>query len=634
MARRCTIFPARRWGVLLCALASAAAPADVRSPWVTTDRTVDCSSYETIARGVIRPGMTDEQKALAMYDFYRQRVYHYQNMPESRHPLKCVNVLGNTLCGSQATCMKGLLAAVGIRARVVSHPGHTFYEAYYDGAWHGYDTMCHFYVFTRGPNRHVASFAELHADPSLIRDAVKEGRACAGICPCGDEPMNFARKVRVLNYQPQKSDWSVRDFALRSGEEIVRSWWPLGRPLPGTYRSRDPGPMHTCGSKDRRNPPGLFGFWEPYGIVKFGGVSISYRHYFNGWMSYSPDLSRPAQQAALAAGELVVPVTCPFYISAAKVDFEATCPGAGDRIDVAARVDGKWTSVLTADQPGRHAYRAALDKVVVRPRRGRHAYDLRFAPRGKAALRRFHLKTVFTHNAMAAPHLMPGRNRVTLTVANPEALAGEPVTLVYRYKAAPQWTDLRTVEKRAGGSPLTFAVDLPETKKLPQMQDLTLRCGELSWTPKKRVLPDKVLCDFSKADSIRPWHADPDVRLTHDGTGMVLAVASKATYPQASLTGPKADWTAFATVVIELENLGDKPQEMVFRVRSNETNDERTDVQQRVAPGKAVMRIPLAGLRKTRLDAVTKIYLMTYQVPAGGCRLRVRRIHLEPKRDF
>lgn len=634
MALPDAVFAKVAWCALLLAAPGAAALADVKSPWVTTDRTVDCSSYETIAKGVVRPGMTDEQKALAMYDFYRQRVYHYQNMPESRNPLKCLNVLGNTLCGSQATCMKGLLAAVGIEARVVSHPGHTFYEASYGGKWHGYDTMCHFYVLTRGPGRNVASYEELNQDPSLIRDAVKEGRACPGICPCGDEPMSFAQKVRVLNYQPQTSDWSVKDYSLRAGEEIVRSWWPLGRPLPGTHRSRDPGPMHTCGSKDRGNPPELFRFWEPYGIVKFGGVSVSYRHYFNGWMSYSPDLSEPPLKAALAKGELIVPVKCPFYVSAGRVEFEATCPAAGDRVDVAAGVDGKWTTILTAGEAGRRAYAASLDKVVVRPQVGRHVYELRFTLGGKAVLHHFHLKTVFVHNAMAAPHLMPGTNRVTLTAADPGALKAERITLIYRYKAAPAWTELKVIERRIPACPFTFAVDLPETEKLPQMQDLTLRCGRLSWVPQKKAVPSRALCDFSKPESIEGWRADPEVKLSHDGVGMVLAVAGKATYPQASLAAPKADWSEFQNVVIEGENLADKPQELVFRVQSHETNDERSDVQQRLAPGKFVMRIGLAGLRKTKLDAVTRVYLMTYQVPEGGCRVRVRRIYLEPPADL
>lgn len=461
----------------------ALARAEVREPWVTTDRTVDCSSFETIVAGVITPGMADEQKAIAMYNFYYQRVYHYQNIPESRNPLKCVNAIGNTLCGSQATCMKGLLGAAGLKTRIVSHPGHTFYEAFYDRAWHGFDTMTNFYVFTRGEKRHVASFEELSQDPSLIRDAVKEGRACPGLCPCGDEPMAFAQKIKTLDYEVQKSPWAVKDYCLRPGEEIVRSWWPHGKPLPNTYRAKDPGPIHTCGGKDRKGPPELFRFWEPYGIPKYGGVSVSYRHFFNGWMSYSPDLSQAPLKDALAAGELIIPVNCPFYITAAAVTFEATCPGAGDSVEVAVCVEKGWAPVLTAKDAGKKEYRAEMDKMVVRPSNGRHTYQLKLKLNGKATLHRLHLKTVFTHNAMAAPHLMPGKNRVTLTVANPEAVKPNPLTLIYRYSEAPDWKNEKVVEKTIAECPCTFDVALPETDKLPQMQDLTLRCGSLHWVP-------------------------------------------------------------------------------------------------------------------------------------------------------
>lgn len=478
---------ARRWlavvpGLWIASLALAA-QAEVKEPWVTTDRTVDCSSYATILAGLLKPGMTDEQKAIALYDFYRQRVYHYQNIAESRNPLKCINVIGNTLCGSQATCMKGLLVAAGIKARAVSHPGHTFYEAFYDGQWHGFDTMTNFYVFTRGEKRHVASFEELHQDPSLIRDAVKESRAVAGMCCCGDDPMDFAQKIQATDYDPQKSEWSVKGYALRPGEEIVRSWWPLGKPLPGTHRKQDPGPLHTCGGRDKGNPPALFQFWEPYGIPKFGPVGISYRHYSNGWMSYSPDLGQAPFSDALGRGELIVPVKCPFYITGAAVTFEATCPAEGDSIEASVAVDGKWTPILAAKEAGKKVYTAEFDKTVVRPNQGRHAYELRLKLNGKATLERFHLKTIFTHNAMAAPHLMPGKNRVTLTVANPDAIQANPVTLVYRYKEAPDWKTEKTVERTIAESPFTFTLDLPETAKLPQMQDLTLRCGKLYWTP-------------------------------------------------------------------------------------------------------------------------------------------------------
>jgi len=565
-------FPIR--AIVACSVlivTTSAQAGEVRGPWITTDRTVDCSSYETIVRDVCKPGMSDEDKAIAMYNFYRQMVYHYRNLPESRNPVKCVNVIGNTLCGSQATCMVALLENAGVKARVVSMPGHTFYEAYYGGKWHGYDTMMNFYVFTRGTGaaRNVASFEETKNDPTLIRDAVREGRAVEGLCPCGDNPMFFTKPIRVLGYKPRESNWSVTDYSLRPGEEIVRSWWPLGKPLPGTYSSREPGPMHTCGSRDRKNPYSLFRFWEPYGIPRYGRASISYRHYFNGWMSYSPEM---AKLTAGPGGALVVPVKCPFYISGATLAFEADCPGAGDGVEVSASVDGKWTPLLTAADRGAGDYRVSLDRVVVRRTIGRHEYQVRLKPIGKASVKRFHLKTIFTHNAMAAPHLMPGANKVTLAVANPRALAESPLTVIYRYKDAPNWTDLKTVERTARTSPFTFAVDLPETKKLPQMQDVTIRNAALAWVPPKKVIPNKMVCDFTAPGAVDGWAAQAPLKLTQDAGGMVMAVGEKAQYPQAYLNLDQADWTGYRNVVIEMENLGDKPQTMVFRVRSNDDN--------------------------------------------------------------
>lgn len=474
--------------------------AAVSEPWVATDRTVDCSSFDTVLRDVIKKDMTDEQKALALYTFYRQRVYHYQNMPESRDPLLCVNVLGNTLCGSQGTCMKGFLMAAGIKARVVSGPGHTFYEAFYDNKWHGFDTFMNFYVFTRGDKPYIASFSELEADKTLISEAAKDKRSVAGMAPCGDDPLFFSEHVNVSDYEVLKLDWSVKRNTLRKGEELIRSWWPGGKPLAGTFVAKHgPGPLHTCGSHDRADNPDLFKFWEPYGIPKFGQVSISYRHYFNGVINYSPNLTNAdykdglLSESGVAAtadglsgeGQLVIPATCSFYISAGQCAFQATCSGEADAVTLSVSRDGKaWTDVVTAKESGKKDYVGNFDKVVVNPAVGLHAYQVKFTLKGKAVLNQFLLQTYFTHNAMSAPHLMPGKNNVTVTVANADALKDAGLKVIYRYKDAPDWKgDVKTIEKDVAGSPFTFDVTLPESEKLPRMIDLTLRAGTLSYKP-------------------------------------------------------------------------------------------------------------------------------------------------------
>jgi hypothetical protein len=87
---------------------------------------------------------------------------------------------------------------------------------------------------------------------------------------------------------------------------------------------------------------------------------------------------------------------------------------------------------------------------------------------------------------MAAPHLMPGANVVKVELANPDALAKAPLTLVYRYREAPRWEGpVKTFQQEVKKSGDTFRAELPTTEKLPQMRDMTLRYGKLAWRPEQ-----------------------------------------------------------------------------------------------------------------------------------------------------
>jgi len=490
------------WATLvLLQLLTASAWAEVRDPWVTTDRTVDCSSYESIARDLLKPSMTDEERAIALFHFFRQRVYHYKNLPESFEPLKTVNIMGNTLCGSQATCMKGLLeGCAGLKTRVVARADHTYYEVWYDDRWHGFDTMMNFYVFTRGDKRWVASFEELRQDPTLIRDAVKEGRAAPHLCPCGDVPQEFTAKIQVLDYTPNTSKWSVKASRLRLGEEMVRSWWPDGKPLPESQLKGHPGPLHTCASRDRQAEPSLFKFWEPYAIEKFGGTTVSYRHYFNGQLNYAPDLTDRAAvvdgggkldgaqvtaQGLTGPGTYRLTVRCPFYLTGALLRLDAQCLGVGDSLVVEVdRKAGGWKKVFDGGEVGRHEYRVEFDSAVAQASVGRHDYTLKIEIKGQAVLKRLHVRSWFQHNAMAAPHLMPGANVVKVAVADDTVLRDTPLVVIYRYREAGKGdSPIKVLEHRVRKNGDMFRVELPQTDKLPQMRDLTLRYGKLAWNP-------------------------------------------------------------------------------------------------------------------------------------------------------
>ncbi|MCK5528496.1 MAG: hypothetical protein KAI74_02325 [Kiritimatiellae bacterium] len=603
----------------------------IKSAWVTTDRTVDCSSYESIAKDVIKSDMTEEEKALAMYDFFRMQVFHFRNTPESRDPIKNINVLGFTLCGSQGTCMKGLLESIGIKARVVAVPGHTIYEAFYDGKWHGFDTFMNFYVFTRGEGdqRNVASYEELQADPTLVSDAIKEGRTCPNWCPCGDKPMMFTKGYKVLGYKPRKLDWSVKDYELRDGEELVRTWKNLGIHVPGSFAKKYPCPMHSCGSRDEKNPPELFKFWEPYGIPGLGGKSVVYRYQCNGFSNFSPDLSKPEYADALKSGELTIPVHIPYYIAGGKLTFVADLKGE-DSIDVLVSKNGTFTKVFTATSGDSNEYSAILDSVIVLTKAvGLHKYQLKFKLNGNAKLKNFYLKTIFVHNAMSAPQLMPGKNNVKVEVANADALKKTPLTLIYRYKDAPGWSKKQVIEKTITKSPFIFKAKLPDTDRLPQMTDITLRCGTLAWEPESLVLPDKIVFDFSEEAARKQWSEAGPIKISSDKDGIIFSSDTKTGYHQVSTGTLTEDWTGYANLVIEYDNMGPKPQFTVFRIKSD-GQSKKADIQQTLALGETTVRVPLTGV-KANLAKITKLYLMPLNASEEGCKIKIKRVFLEPK---
>jgi len=209
--------------------------------------------------------------------------------------------------------------------------------------------------------------------------------------------------------------------------------------------------------------------------------------------------------------------------------------------------------------------------------------------------------------------------------------------VIYRYKDAPNWSGpVKTIEKVVPAGGLTFQANLPETKKLPQMQDLTLRCGKLNWVPAKKVSPNKVVFDFSPPQSVQPWtlKSGPPVVLTHDGEGMVISVGEKAQFPQIRTAPEFTDWSEYLNVVVEADNLGPKDQTLILRVRSGESNDQRSDIELIAKKGRNVLRASLAALKKTKLKAVDQVYIMTHQVPEEGCKVRIRKIYLEPKKDM
>lgn len=476
----------RRLGPMLAAAiwcVTGRAAATVFDPKVTTDTSVDCTSRETILRDIIQPGMTDEQKAIAVWRFVRSRIYHYAHT--DRQPLRQLNVYGYALCGTQAAVMQWLMKGVfgdkfthgaGIYGNADSYEerkrqslgwlidtwergaknnpgggkmGHSMYEVYYAGRWHFLDPHAGFYVYTGDGS--IADLDEIKSDPTLVSWPFRKSDP---FFPCdgGDGLFYYQASGGGSGWGGPMEVKTSMAFNLRRGDAFTR----LFDKIPGKYVNagqayggwtmdylRD-GPRHVCNN----------------------GEYLAWQHWGNGVLEYRPDLKAGHLADALTASENVAygspgrPAVSPadpakpmsFTIRTALpyvlIDFSieaevVSAPGAPATIALTA---GRTSRTLwTAPKGGKQA--VALKDVRIE---GNYEYDLTFAfpprrddePVGLEALT---VTTVCQLNYFALPRLVPGRNTVRVTAADTPAPDGALKVTWTWTEAAGQRADTRLI---------------------------------------------------------------------------------------------------------------------------------------------------------------------------------------------
>ena len=137
-----------------------AADGKVHGIKVLPNKDADCSSLKAICESVTRGCKTNDEKAIAIYNFMQLTHYHlaYPDEKGGLGVLREINVYGWSLCGGLHTRGVGPLAQMGWKWRYVgwSDPGHTTVEVYYDGRWHYLDIFLKFYVWMPDPNARAA----------------------------------------------------------------------------------------------------------------------------------------------------------------------------------------------------------------------------------------------------------------------------------------------------------------------------------------------------------------------------------------------------------------------------------------------------------------------------------------------
>ena len=144
---------------------------NVVNPWLSNGRN-DFRTADEIVKHAIDPGMTDREKAMAIWFQECRYRYHGRSDPgEDADPVKIYNVYACYQCGSNTSHFAELLNRAGLK---VSFAGgsisHTTSRVFFDDAWHYLDANQQT-MFLLRDNKTVADEPDVVRDHDLIKRA-------------------------------------------------------------------------------------------------------------------------------------------------------------------------------------------------------------------------------------------------------------------------------------------------------------------------------------------------------------------------------------------------------------------------------------------------------------------------------
>jgi len=469
MDKLCVMLLSAAGAVALLA-APAGLAAGVVDPHLRTDRSVDTRSAKTIVRDVVSADMTDEQKAVAVFNWLRRVIFHSGPEEPLRHDFNLmINVFGYGSCYMQTHPLSHLYQQLGWPCRDWTHKGHHMMEVRYGGAWHCFDPHMTFYVHNRAEPRAIASVAELRKDESLAWKAVEEGRACPGYLLCGDKPKWFAGDEGWVQHRPFRvphgADEVFGGITLPRGSRYVRTWMGEKFYKPHGFGRNKGRPYHTCGRGADRKDPVNWPYWEPYVA---GGKG---RHSSSGSLEYAPKLTGAGwRDAAIrhynlvgeaqGAGpslhprvggveaEAVFALSCPYILVDGSLALAGRVGAAGDRLAVSVsrqwtkgRPHRVWKEVFTAAEPGDFDTKVDLTEAVEGSLEGLWLQvSMQAAEPAGTGLSALKLRADFQLNPYALPQLLPGRNRLLVTTARQDA----PLEVRVAWSEGERWKTKKT----------------------------------------------------------------------------------------------------------------------------------------------------------------------------------------------
>ena len=217
----------------------------------------DLTSVDGMLKSILKPGMSDEAKAIAIWRFLRDWRYHYypaEGGDEVHDPVKFINVYGYGFCDDSASNFAVLARAAGVRARIWGLSGHVVGEAFYAGRWHMFDPDLKVYYRTKAG--HVASVDELGQRVEMITAAAQ----AAGDSEVTREDFASAAHAAKLYSTTKDNRPSERKYrtghrllpTLQPGDQVVFDFAGRERPHSILFRDKPLAPTFGTGRLVRK----------------------------------------------------------------------------------------------------------------------------------------------------------------------------------------------------------------------------------------------------------------------------------------------------------------------------------------------------------------------------------------------
>lgn len=199
---------------------------DVVDPWLSNGRT-NFRNIKEIVASAVTPGMSDAEKARAIWDQQIRHRYHSSAGGEDLgDPVKVFNIYGLNPCGKDAMMMGGLWKQAGLKGAPVRLVGHAIAQVNYDGGWHVMDGDLGMIYLLRD-NETLASDQQLARDHDLVKRT-----HTMGILVDDSRARDEHAAAMFVSEEPIKGNRAcVEDttmtMSLRPGEAIVWRWGHL-----------------------------------------------------------------------------------------------------------------------------------------------------------------------------------------------------------------------------------------------------------------------------------------------------------------------------------------------------------------------------------------------------------------------